>query len=92
MMLVSEPETEPSNLSDNKAQQIPAQYKGWRLSTKLINGKLWLRWQHPKESFARFGCPINQDDIASTINHGRFLIDLAIKLEEETVKQRLKNQ
>lgn len=91
-MLVSEPETEPSNSSDNEIQQIPTQYKGWRLTTKLINGKLWLRWQHPQESFARFGCPINQDDITSTINHVRFLIDLAIKLEEETAKQRRKNQ
>ncbi|MFB2923966.1 hypothetical protein [Aerosakkonema funiforme] len=88
MMLVSEPEcAETSNFSEREPKQIPAQYKGWRLTTKTMNGKLWLRWQHPDESFARYGCTIDPKDISSTIAHVRFSIDLAIQLEEEAAKQ-----
>lgn len=91
MMLVSEPECpQPSNVNNNSVQQVPAQYRGWRITTKLNNGKLWLRWQHPNETFPRYGCPLNENEIGSSIDHVRFLIDLAIKLEEEAAKQKRK--
>ncbi len=70
-----------SNTSDTDLKEEISQYKGWSISTKVIEGKLWLRWQHPQESFPRFGCPVNEAGLASTITHVRFLIDLAIKLE-----------
>ncbi|MBD1893243.1 MULTISPECIES: hypothetical protein [unclassified Coleofasciculus] len=70
-----------SNVLDTDVKEVPSQYKGWSISTKVIDGKLWLRWQHPQESFPRFGCPVNEAGLASTIGHVRFLIDLAIKLE-----------
>lgn len=92
MTLVSEPECQKSdNNSQNDLQQIPAQYRGWRITTKVSNGKLWLRWQHPNESFPRYGCPIAENDLASSINHARFLIDLSIKLEEEASKHKQKH-
>lgn len=65
----------------NRNQHI--RYKGWLITTKLINGKLWLRWQHPQESFPRCSCPVSDRGLAETIRHVRFFIDLAIKLEKE---------
>ncbi|MFE1746566.1 hypothetical protein [Coleofasciculus sp. H7-2] len=73
----------PSNAADTDIKEVPSQYKGWSISTKVIDGKLWLRWQHPQEFFPQFGCPVNEAGLASTISHVRFLIDLAIKLESE---------
>ncbi len=82
-MLVDDTECrEKSYLSKDTLKQIPARYRGWKLTTKVSNGKLWLRWQHPSEDFSRYGCPINEHDLASTINQVKFAIDLAIKLEE----------
>lgn len=74
----------PSNVSDAQLEQVPVRYKGWGISTKVISGKLWLRWQHPQEKFPRYGCPVGEEGIEATIIHVRFLIDLAIKLEKET--------
>lgn len=71
-----------SSTNNINYDQIPA-YKGWSINTQLINGKLWVRWQHPQECFPRYGCPVNSAGIAATINHVRFLIDLSIKLELE---------
>lgn len=91
MMLVIEPECrQQDNNSQNNLQQIPPHYRGWLITTKVSNGKLWLRWQHPNESFPRYGCPINENDIAYSINHARFTIDLSIKLEEEASKHKQK--
>lgn len=78
--------TEPSNPSKPDAEQVPAGYKGWSICTKLINGKLWLRWQHPKENIPRYGCPVNEEGLASTIDHIRLMIDLMEKLESEVHK------
>jgi hypothetical protein len=78
-----------SNLADTAIEKIPAQYRSWPISTKVIDGQLWLRWQHPKENFPRYGCPVTDAGIATTISHVRFLIDLAIKLEEGVPKKRL---
>ena len=88
-MLVNEPEyRQSSDLSNANLEQIPVRYRGWRISTKVSNCKLWLRWQHPQEDFPRYGCPLNEEDIASSIDNVRLLIDLAIKLEEEASKHR----
>lgn len=82
MLLTSQPQQQvSSNSSEAEKQQIHAKYRGWSISTVVIDGQLWLRWQHPKESFSRYGCPITDEGMASTISHVRFLIDLAIKLE-----------
>ncbi|MBD2743612.1 hypothetical protein [Coleofasciculus sp. FACHB-1120] len=82
MLLPSQPQSSlASNVVETDIKEVPSQYKDWSISTKVIDGKLWLRWQHPQESFPRFGCPVNEAGIASTISHVRFLIDLAIKLE-----------
>lgn len=59
-------------------------YRGWLISTKLVDGKLWLQWQHPSESFPRYGTPLIGKHLAETIRHARFLIDLTIKLEQES--------
>jgi len=72
-----------TNTYQSVIDQIPVRYKGWVISTKVINGKLWLHWQHPKENFPRYGCPLNDAGVEFTINHLRFMIDLAIKLEIE---------
>lgn len=82
MLLASQsPKQVSSNSSKAEKQHIHSKYKGWLISTVVIDGQLWLRWQHPKESFSRYGCPLTEQSVASTISHVRFLIDLAIKLE-----------
>lgn len=65
-------------------QSIP--YRGWLISAKTIDGNLWLRWQHPKECFPRYSCIVSDRGIKETILHAKFVIDLAIELEQETVK------
>ncbi|MFB2835973.1 hypothetical protein [Floridanema evergladense] len=70
-------------LSHSQLEQIPVRYKGWGISTKVINGKLWIRWQHPKENFPRYGCPVTEEGLDVTIGNVKFLINLANKLEEE---------
>jgi hypothetical protein len=70
-------------ISDSQLAQIPVRYKGWAISTKVINGKLWLRWQHPQENFPRYGCPVSEEGLEVTISNVKFLINLANKLEEE---------
>lgn len=71
------------NISDSQLELVPARYKGWGISTKVINGKLWLRWQHPNENFPRYGCPVSEEGLEATINNVKFLINLANKLENE---------
>lgn len=66
-------------------QMKPIQYRDWLITTKLIDGQLWLRWQHPKESFPRYSYPVTERGLADTIRYARFLIDIAIKLEETEV-------
>ncbi|MBW4651034.1 MAG: hypothetical protein KME06_20445 [Kastovskya adunca ATA6-11-RM4] len=71
--------------------KIPAQYRDWKISTKAINGQVWLRFTHPQEHFPRYGCPISAAGIAATISHIRFLIDLATELEKGAPQKRLEN-
>ena len=69
-------------------EQIPTRYKGWLIATKLINGKLWLRWQHPKENIPRYGCPIAEEGLSATLDRVQLMIDLTIKLESEVYKNK----
>lgn len=88
MFLSGQPDSSVSrNPSSTELEQVPIRYRGWPISTKVINGKLWLRWQHPQESFPRYGCPVTEEGLAVTVNHVRFMIDLAIKLESEMPKK-----
>lgn len=79
-------------ISDSQLEQIPVRYKGWGISTKVINGKLWLRWQHPHENFPRYGCPVTEEGLEVTINNVKFLINLANKLEDEVKSKGLRRQ
>jgi len=78
--------------SDSQLEQIPVRYKGWGISTKVINGKLWLRWQHPQENFPRYGCPVSEEGLEVTITNIKFLINLANKLEDEVKSKGLHRQ
>lgn len=71
--------TETSN-SSIALQPIP--YRDWLISTKVIDKQLWLRWQHPRESFPRYSYPVTERGLADTIRYARFMIDLTIQLEE----------
>jgi hypothetical protein len=66
---------------NNGLQLEPLRYRHWIISTKLIGGQLWLRWQHPKENFPRYSYPVTERGLADTIRFARFMIDLTIKLE-----------
>jgi hypothetical protein len=68
-------------------QMKPLRYRGWLISTKVIDGQLWLRWQHPRESFPRYSYPVTERGLADTIRFARYLIDLVIKLEEESLEE-----
>lgn len=81
-----------AKISDSLLEQIPVRYKGWGISTKVINGKLWLRWQHPNENFPRYGCPVSEEGLEVTINNVKFLINLANKLEDELKTKGLRRQ
>lgn len=65
----------------NDVQTQPIRYRDWLISTKVIDRQLWVRWQHPNESFPRYSYPVTQRGLADTIRYARFLIDLTIKLE-----------
>lgn len=71
------------HLGEMNLNQQPVVHRGWLITTKVINGQLWLRWQHPQESFPRYSCLVRDRGMAETIRHVRFLIDLAINLEQE---------
>ncbi|MFB2983549.1 hypothetical protein [Microseira sp. BLCC-F43] len=89
MLLTSQRESlEQSSPYKADIEQIPGGYKGWSITTKLINGKLWLRWQHPKENLPRYGCLVGENGLNATIDHVRMMIDLMIKLESEVQKQK----
>ncbi|MFB2896281.1 hypothetical protein ACE1CI_25505 [Aerosakkonemataceae cyanobacterium BLCC-F50] len=79
-------------LFDSQLEQIPVRYKGWAISTKVINGKLWIRWQHPNENFPRYGCPVSEEGLEVTISNVKFLINLANKLEDELKTKGLRRQ
>jgi hypothetical protein len=65
----------------------PIQYREWLISTKVVDKQLWLRWQHPKETFPRYSYPVTERGLADTIRYARFIIDLSIRLEESEVNE-----
>jgi hypothetical protein len=73
-----------SSTDNTNVQLEPLRYRGWSISTQLIGGQLWLRWQHPNESFPRYSYPVTNRGLTDTIRFARSLIDLAIKLENES--------
>lgn len=76
-----------ANTIETSLQIKPMRYRGWLINTKVIDGKLWLRWQHPRESFSRYSYPVTERGLADTIDFARYLIDLVIKLEEESLQE-----
>jgi len=67
-------------------QRKPIAYRGWLISTQVIEGKLWLRWQHPAEDFPRYRHAIEGRGLSEVIRHIRFSIDLAMKLENSQLE------
>jgi hypothetical protein len=93
MLLASQVESEEtSEPCPVNSDLVPVRYKGWTIATKVINGKLWLHWQHPQESLPRYGCPVSEEGLAATINHVRFMIDLMMNLESEVQKHNMLQQ
>jgi hypothetical protein len=76
-----------AKMPEANLQMKPLRYRGWLISTKVIDGQLWLRWQHPRESFPRYSYPVTERGLADTIRFARYLIDLVIKLEEESLEE-----
>jgi hypothetical protein len=70
------------NLSNSSLPLQPILYREWLISTKIVDRQLWLRWQHPYETIARYGYPVTERGLADTIRYARYLIDLSIGLEE----------
>lgn len=60
----------------------PIRYRDWLISTKIIDRQLWLRWQHPNETFPRYSYPVTERGLTDTIRYARHLIDISIKLEQ----------
>jgi len=52
----------------------------------MIDRRLWLRWQHPNENFARYSYPVTERGLTESIRYARHLIDLTIELEEAESK------
>jgi hypothetical protein len=71
-----------TNMPNAVWQMQSIRYRNWLISTKVINRQLWLRWQHPNESFPRYSYPVTERGLADTIRYARFLIDMTIQLEE----------
>ncbi|MBZ8183218.1 hypothetical protein [Oscillatoria salina] len=71
-----------SNSQKKLLQGKAIYYRNWLIKTKVINGKLWLRWQHPAENFPRYSYPVGERGLSDTIRYVRLLIDLAITLEQ----------
>ncbi len=80
-------ESESSSKSTISSQPCHISYRNWLIGTKVIDGRLWIRWQHPAESFPRYNYPVGEKGLAETIRYVRFLIDMAIKLEQDAAKQ-----
>ena len=70
-----------TNTSNTGLPLQPIRYRDWLISTKVIDTKLWLQWQHPSESSPRYSYPVTERGLADTIRYARFLIDLTIQLE-----------
>lgn len=76
-----------TNSSNSGSPLQPIRYRDWLISTKLINKQLWLRWQHPHEAFPRYSYPVTERGLADTMRYARYIIDLAIRLEESETEE-----
>lgn len=76
-----------TNLPNSGLPLQPVQYRGWLISTKVIDRKLWLRLQHPKETFPRYSYLVTERGLADTIRSARLIIDISIRLEESETDQ-----
>lgn len=81
------PKSETSSSPDTGLKRNYTRYRGWLIGIKVIDGCLWLQWQHPEDNFFRYNYPVNEKGLAETIKYVRFLIDMAIKLEQDAEKQ-----
>lgn len=70
------------NFSNSRLPLQPILYREWLISSKIVDRRLWLRWQHPHETIARYGYPVTERGLSDTIRYARYLIDLSIGLEE----------
>ncbi|MEC4893173.1 MAG: hypothetical protein SAL07_08565 [Oscillatoria sp. PMC 1051.18] len=71
-----------SNSSEkSNSEQVLAQHRGWIISKISVNNRLWLRWQHPQESFARYGCMCSEEGLEEKLAYTISQIDLIIELE-----------
>lgn len=80
--LMSEKEIELTQVQDALLQDKCVHYRDWLIFSRTIHGKLWLRWQHPKDNFPRCGCPVGEKELSEVIEFVYFWINLAIELEE----------
>ncbi len=71
-----------SGFRETLSKRTPIRYRNWLITTNTIDGKLWIRWQHPQDSFPRYSYEVGDKSLSEVIRYVRFLIDLAIKLEE----------
>lgn len=69
--------------ADNDFAKHPICYRGWMVSAQVVHGQLWIRWQHPQDTFPRYGRPVTNNGLSATLSHVKFLIDLAMTLEPE---------
>ena len=60
----------------------PICYRGWLVTSTKIDGKLWIRWQNPQDNLPFYSYEVGEQGLTQAIRYVRFLIDLAIKLEE----------
>lgn len=81
-----------SDLPSIKLETISLCYRNWQIGTKVIDGQLWLQWQHPHERSPRYGTLVLDNRLAEAIHHVQSLIDLTIKLEQEANSHSLNPQ
>lgn len=70
--------------SQTIVSQNPICYRKWLVSTTDIDGKLWIRWQNPQESFPYYSYEVGDKSLSEVICYVRFIINLAIKLEDHS--------
>ncbi|MEC4989229.1 MAG: hypothetical protein SAJ37_10805 [Oscillatoria sp. PMC 1068.18] len=62
-------------------EQVLAQHRGWIITKRRVKNRLWLRWQHPQEDFARYGCLYSEEGSEEKLAYAIAQIDLMIELE-----------
>lgn len=67
-------------------ERQPIYYHHWTITTKVMNNQLWICWQHPSETFPRYNFPVGDRSLSEAVRHVRFMIDVAIKLEENQIE------